>query len=198
MKTNFQRLLRKCDETPALMTSTKGVTTNKSFREEAIEIFKSGKFESRKWQSNKETLNDCDLPNKTKLLGLNWDKRKDALTFTFNKEIKPVTQQDVLHTVNSIYDPLSLIEPLKIIDKHLYRDACDIERCWDKVLPPKFQNQWKGWIHGLDTVCIPRSITNVLQPVKYINLHMFGDSSRIASATTRIAVIKVCQKIVYV
>ena len=88
-------------------------------------------------------MNDCDLPNKTKLLGLSWDKRKDTLTFTFNKEIKPVTKQDVLHTVNSIYDPLGLIEPLKIIGKHLYRDACDIERRWDKVLPPEFQNQWK-------------------------------------------------------
>ena len=28
---NFQRLLQKCDGTPTLMTSTKGVTTNKSF-----------------------------------------------------------------------------------------------------------------------------------------------------------------------
>ena len=40
-------------------------------REEAVEIFKCGKFELRKWQSNEETLNDCGLPNKTKLLGLN-------------------------------------------------------------------------------------------------------------------------------
>ena len=113
------------------------------FREEAVEIFKSGKFELRKWQNNEETLNDCDLPHKTKLLGLNWDKRKDTLTFTFNKEIKPVTKRDVLHTVNSIYDPLGLIEPLEIIVKHLYRGAWDIERRWDKVLPPEFQNQWK-------------------------------------------------------
>ena len=45
------------------------------------------------------------------------------------------------------------------------------------------------WIDGLDTACIPRSITNVLQPIKYIDLHMFGDSSQIASATTGIAVI---------
>ena len=30
-ETNFQRLLKKCDGTPTLMTSTKGVTTNKSF-----------------------------------------------------------------------------------------------------------------------------------------------------------------------
>ena len=139
-------------------------------------------------------MNDCDLPNKTKLLGLNWDKRKDTLTFTFNKEIKPVTKRDVLHTVNFIYDPLGLIEPLKIIGKHLYRDACDTERRCDKVLPPEFQNQWKKWIHGLDTVCIPRSITNVLQPIKYIDLHMFGDSSQIASAMTGIAVISQLSK----
>ena len=45
----------------------------------------------------------------------------------------------------------------------------------------------KKWIHGLDPVCIPRSITSVLQPIKYIDLHIFGDSSQIASATTRIA-----------
>ena len=80
------------------------------FREEAVEIFKHRKFELRKWQGNEETLNDCDLPNETKLLGLSWDKRKDTLTFAFNKEIKPVTKRDVLHTMNSIYDPLGLIE----------------------------------------------------------------------------------------
>ena len=137
-------------------------------REEAVEIFKRGKFKLRKWQSDEETLNDCDLPNETKLLGLNWDKRKDMLTI--NKEMyKPVPKRDILHTV-------------------------DIERCLDKVLPPEFQNQWKKWIHGLDTVCIPRSITSVLQPIKYIDLHMFGDSSQIASATTGIAVISQLSK----
>ena len=74
-------------------------------------------------------LKDPDLPDKPKLLGLNWDKRKDTLTFTFNKETKPVTKRDVFHTVNSIYDPFGLIEPLRIFGKHLYREACDLERC---------------------------------------------------------------------
>ena len=41
---------------------------------------------------------------------------------------------------------------------------------------------------------IPRSITSVLQPIKYIDLHMFGDSSQIASATTGIAIISQLSK----
>ena len=112
-----------------------------NFRDEAVEIFNLGKFELRKWQSNESSLNDPDLPNKTKLLGLNWYKRKDTLTFSFNKETKHVTKGDVLHTVNSIYDPLGLLEPLKIFGKHLYREACDLERRWNKLLPPEFQKQ---------------------------------------------------------
>ena len=48
--------------------------------------FKCGKFELRKWQSNESSLDDPDLQDKTKLLGLNWDKRKDALTFTLTKK----------------------------------------------------------------------------------------------------------------
>ena len=118
-----------------------------------MEIFKRGKFELRKWRSNESSLNDPDLPDKTKLLGLNWDKRNYTLTFTFNKETKPMMKQDVLHTGNSIYDPL------RIFGKHLYREACDLERCWDKILPPAFQKQWKKWMGRLDTICILRSIT---------------------------------------
>ena len=117
---NFRRLLRECDVNHDVNQEGHNKQELRKFREEAVEIFKRGKFELRKWQSNEETLNDCDLPDKTKLMGLNWDKRKDMLTFTFNKEIKPATKQDVLHTVNSIHDPLGLIEPLKIIGKHLY------------------------------------------------------------------------------
>ena len=112
------------------------VTNLQNFRDEAVEIFKREKFELRKWQSNESSLNDPDLSDKSKLLGLNCDKRKDTLTFTFNNETKPMTKRDVLHTMNSIYDPLGLTEPLKSFQKHLYREACDLERCWDKILPP--------------------------------------------------------------
>ena len=60
--------------------------------------FKCGKFELRKWQSNESSLDDPDLQDKTKLLGLNWDfypnlvqavwfcLEKDALTFTLTKK----------------------------------------------------------------------------------------------------------------
>ena len=65
------------------------VTNLQNFRDEAVEIFRRGKFKLRKWQSNESSLNDPDLPDKTKLLALNWDKRKDTLTFIFNKEPNP-------------------------------------------------------------------------------------------------------------
>ena len=174
------------------MTSTKAVTTKIFITSEwkRQKSFIARKFELRKWQGNEPLLNDSDLPDKTKLQGLNRDKNKDTLTLTFDKETKPVTKRDVLHTVNSIYDPLGLIEPVKTIGKHLYREACDLERRWDKTLPAEFQKQWKKWIHGLDTVQIERLITTVLQSIQFVNLHMFGDSSEISTATARIVVIK--------
>ena len=76
-------------------------------------------------------------PNCLDLIGIK--ERIHVLTFTFNKETKSMMKRDVLHTVNSIYDPLGLIEPLRIFGKHLYREACDLERCWDKILPPELQ-----------------------------------------------------------
>ena len=42
---------------------------------------------------------------------------------------------------------------------------------------------------------IPRSITTVLGPIQWIDLHMFGDFSEMASATSGIAVIKHPSKI---
>ena len=70
--------------------------------------------------------------------------------------------------------------------KHLYREACDLERCWDKILSPEFQKQWNKWIGRLDAI----RITTILQPIQWIDFHMCGDSSGMASATSGIAVIK--------
>jgi len=49
----------------------------KEFKQEATEILEGGRFPVHKWESNIPELNDEDNPSK--LLGLTWDKREDAL-----------------------------------------------------------------------------------------------------------------------
>ena len=140
------------------------MTDLQNFGDEAVEIFKRGKFDLRKWQSNELSFNDPNLPDEIKLLGLNWDKRKDTLTFTFSKETKPVTKRDILHTVNSIHDRLGLIESVRIFSKHSYGEACDLERRWDKYYLQSYKSSETNACR-LVAICITRSITIVLEPI---------------------------------
>ena len=60
-----------------LMKTGNGVKELKEFKQEATEILEGGRFPVHKWQSNIPELDDEDNPSK--LLGLAWDKREDAL-----------------------------------------------------------------------------------------------------------------------
>ena len=47
--------------------------------------------------------------NKTKILGLNWDKQRETFKVEIPTESQRLTKRNVLKTLASIYDPLGLM-----------------------------------------------------------------------------------------
>ena len=63
--------------------------------------------------------------NETKMLGLPWNRDEDILAVEIPSAVKKLTKRTILQKLASIYDPLRIISPTKIIGKTIYRDICD-------------------------------------------------------------------------
>ena len=83
-------------------------------------------FPLAKWESNIQVLNDDGEKSDTKLLGINWNKKRDTYAVDVSSEVPTkVTQRAMLKKLASIYDPLGLLSPALVDGKHLYRLAVD-------------------------------------------------------------------------
>ena len=95
--------------------------------------------------------------NKTKILGLNWDKLRDTLRVEIPTESQRLTKRNILKTLASIYDPLGFISPVLLIGKILFRNLCDLRIPWDNEIPEEIENKWGKWVNGLNIkIEIPR------------------------------------------
>ena len=63
--------------------------------------------------------------NETKMLGLPWNRDEDTLAVEIPSAVKKLTKRTILQKLASIYDPLRIISPTKIIGKTIYRNICD-------------------------------------------------------------------------
>ena len=63
--------------------------------------------------------------NETKMLGLPWNKDEDTIVVENPSEAKKLTKRTILQKLASIYDPLRIISPTKIVGKTIYRNICD-------------------------------------------------------------------------
>ena len=71
------------------------------------------RFPVHKWESNLPELESDDMANPGKILGHNWDKRKDTLELPVQQfsDEQPVTKRAILSHLGSMYDPLGIISP---------------------------------------------------------------------------------------
>ena len=85
----------------------------KQFEKAATEILEKARFPVHKWESNLPELESDDMANFGKILGHNWDKRKDTLELPVQQfsDEQPVTKRAILSHLGSMYDPLGIISP---------------------------------------------------------------------------------------
>ena len=177
-------------------------------KEQAIEIFDDAGFTLHKWHSNVPIMEgetdkkDTDLSfakqqlqqsgeSKASLLGLGWDKEKDELKVKFlTEEVQP-TKRGVLSKLAKVYDPLGLVSPVTLEGKVIFRDVCDEKQAWDAKLAGPLLRRWQKWEQSLPTeVSVPRSITSFQEPLQDVELHGFGDGSKLGVGAAVYAVVR--------
>ena len=124
------------------------------------------------------------------MLGIKWDKKQDKFNIEIPPQIQTVTKRNILQKLASIYDVLGFISPCTLVAKDIFRKICDEKIPWDKELPPEIKSLWNKWESILPPyVEIPRSLTNVQEKIREIELHLFGDASITGTSAVAYAVI---------
>ena len=139
-----------------LMKTAHDVESLGKFKEEATQILANTKFPVHKWESNFLKLETENMPNPEKILGHYWDKREDTLVIQVPKSLEetPLTKRTMLSQLGKIYNALGIISATMVEGKCLYRDACDENRSWNKVLS-SIAKDWNKWTKQLKDVEIP-------------------------------------------
>ena len=116
-----------------------------------------------------------------------WNKCDDIYAVEIEvKELETVTKRLMLKTPASIYDPLGIISPMLVEGKHLYREAVDERKGWDKQVSEELSRKWNKWVKSLQT---PRSIAPYLENVIQVSLHHSMDASDTAVSAQTVAVV---------
>ena len=117
---------------------------------------------------------------KTKLLGLLWNKAMDKLGVTFptTTNTENATKRTILSKLASIFDPLGLVSSITVMGKMIYRDICDNHSPWDKELPSSLMERWRKLCNKLPrNIEVLRSLVGHREEIQAIDLHAFGDTS---------------------
>ena len=172
-----------------LMKTGSGMEELKEFKQEATEILEGARFPVHKWESNIPELDSGDNPSK--LLGLVWDKREDALEIQaqIQSEQTP-TKRSILSQLSSIYDPLGIISPTMVEGKRIYREACDEKIGWNTEVNSVNSRDWFKWSSQLRNIKVPRSVARDISKIKTVHLHVFADASNVACSAVTVAVVE--------
>ena len=155
-------------------------------------------FNLRKFQSNDAELeeliknhydeeNEVLDENKTKVLGINWDKACDFLNFDFEDikskfQFKIVTKRKVLQALASVFDPLGLINSIIVKLKVYFQKLCISKTEWDTPLDEKLLHEWNLIVSEFDdinAIFIDRNYCyqDESDPFHKVQMHGFCDVS---------------------
>ncbi|XP_077974458.1 uncharacterized protein LOC144430402 [Styela clava] len=157
-----------------------------------------GGFEVLKWISNNrnviaeipEDMRSKNLKNLNlavdalpleHALGMIWSVDEDILCFSVNPKERPCNRRGMLSVVNSIFDPMGLVQPVLQPVKVLMQMLCRQKFSWDDPIPPGVEQEWLKWLSELPKLKefnVPRCFV----PVDYgevveTQIHHFSDAS---------------------
>ena len=113
------------------------------------------------------------MPNPGRILGHNWDKREDMLVTQVLKSLEetPLTKRTKHSQLGKIYDPLGIISATMVEGKHLYRDACNENRSWNKEVLSSIAKDWNKWTKLLKDVKISQSLIQDSATVEAVDIY---------------------------
>eukprot|EP00112_Aurelia_sp_Birch-Aquarium-sp1_P017158 Seg3959.1 transcript_id=Seg3959.1/GoldUCD/mRNA.D3Y31 product="ATP-dependent DNA helicase tlh1" protein_id=Seg3959.1/GoldUCD/D3Y31 len=123
-----------------------------------------------------------------KVLGLIWDRQKDALKFDFEEIVKDVsletvTKRSILSSTAKIFDPLGVLSPVVILLKILFQQICKDKCDWDTSVKEDVKENFVKVISDLkstESVEFERpyfSSHESQEMVDSVELHGFSDAS---------------------
>ncbi|XP_068670918.1 uncharacterized protein [Montipora foliosa] len=131
-------------------------------------------------------LEELDMKNEHKVLGLNWNCVSDEFIFKFEallrlaESLEP-TRRSLLKITSSFFDPQGILSPVLVQMKLLFQLLCQGNIAWGAPLPEPVRRQWKAWLQDLrevEQIMIPRCLYDgVEEVVTSYTLHGFGDAS---------------------
>lgn len=121
-------------------------------------------------------------------LGVVWDIESDEINFQVSKEMKPYTRREILSMINSLFDPLGFVSPVKLRGNVLLREMMQPSSStnWDDPLPESLREQWENKVeslHYLKEIKISRMYGRFsLVQASSVQVHVFCDASKDAIA----------------
>ena len=163
------------------VTSVQSAEEKAHFQREAVEIMQRAKFDLRGW----EFTGSNDGGETSKILGISWDKMKDALFLNINTDVSegPVTKRKILSAAHKVFDPLGWVFPVLLRPKLMLQSLWSHKVEWDSEVPGQISTEFKKWqeqVHMLEEIKIPRWIFG--EKLDKVTLHMFVDASKSAYA----------------
>ncbi|XP_065062963.1 uncharacterized protein LOC135689604 [Rhopilema esculentum] len=137
-----------------------------------------------------QTIGPPQRENNNKVLGVNWESKKDELFFDLGsiielaKTLKP-TKRSLLKLAAKIFDPIGCLSVYTINLKVLFQELCVDKWGWDEELTGEAREKYDRFISEisrLDGIRMPRCFFDPGKIVSQVEIHGFSDASETAYA----------------
>src|SRR5699024_9370553 len=140
----------------------------KRLKDEVICIMKQAGLNLRKWATNSSELrNELEVKQantQSKVLGIKWNQEEDTLSLNIPDEkagtvptpspvmssqgrvtadLDVLTMRKVLQITNSVFDPLGLVEPVRLKHKHFLQKLWSAQLAWDEPIAEDIANEFR-------------------------------------------------------
>ncbi|XP_065065426.1 uncharacterized protein LOC135691495, partial [Rhopilema esculentum] len=137
-----------------------------------------------------QTIGPPQRENNNKVLGVNWESKKDELFFDLGsiielaKTLKP-TKRSLLKLAAKIFDPIGCLSVYTINLKVLFQELCVDKWGWDEELSGEAREKYDRFISEisrLDGIRMPRCFFDPGKIVSQVEIHGYSDASETAYA----------------
>ena len=94
-----------------------------------------------------------DVSNESSILGLQWDKFDDKITFdiskTCEKILEVLTKRSLIQLIPSVFDSLGLLNPVIVKLKISFLDVCCKKFALDDILPESYLSGFYDIVYDL-------------------------------------------------
>ena len=165
-----------------LITSFDTVPEAIQAKKEAITILSAANFNLRKWNTNslklEQTSKDFLQDSLTKILGVVWEKATDVLKLHIAlPTIEKLTKRTALKLTNSLFDPLGIVEPVRLKLKLILQKLWQSPTSWDSPITSKNETEFRTFqqtSNQLSSIQIPRRYLRS----KLAMINIFCDASQ--------------------